>query len=242
MARIVVFQHNDHETPGRLGLTLRDHGFKLDIRRPDRDGPDAIPTDLDNVRGVVIMGGQQNVGDGLPWIQREIDFVAATHKAELPVIGICLGAQVIAKAIGGEVEKMDTPEAGFAPVHIGVPGQTDRILAGIRWTSHQFHTHAHQITSLPAGTTTYVSSDACKVQAFSAGIRTFGFQYHFELDRKQIDTFYEADAAMFEAAGVSKDVLHAQADEHYATYARLGDRLCVNLASFAFTFEELLRA
>ncbi|MEM1184318.1 MAG: type 1 glutamine amidotransferase [Planctomycetota bacterium] len=242
MARIVVFQHNDHESPGRLGLTLRDNGFKLDFRRPDVDGVDAIPVDLDNVQGVIVMGGQQNVTDGLPWMQAEIAFVAKAHAAQLPVVGVCLGAQVIAKALGGEVEPMDTPEVGFAPVNIVGPGQTDRITAGIRWSSPQFHTHAQQITRLPDGAALLASSEACKVQAFYAGIRTFGFQYHFELDRKQIDTLFEADAAFFDKAGVTRDQLSVQADEHYATYARLGDRLCVNIASFAFTFEELLKA
>jgi len=242
MARIVVFQHNDHETAGRLGLTLRDHGFRLDIRRPDREGDAAVPADLDNIQGIVVMGGQQNVSDGLSWIQKEIDLVAQAHQAQLPVVGICLGAQIVAKALGGEVAPMDTPEAGFGPISVQVPGQTDRLLAGIRWNAPQFHAHAQEITKLPAGATLLASTPACKVQAFSAGLRTFAFQYHFELDRKQIDTLFDAEQPRFESAGVTRDQLSDQADEHYATYARLGDRQCVNIASFAFTFEELLRA
>ncbi len=101
---IVVFQHADECRPGRLGLTLRDHGFRLDIRRVDRG--DAIPPDFDNIDGVVSLGGPQYVTDSHAWIQRELDFLAKAHERGLPVVGICLGAQLIGKALGGEVGPM----------------------------------------------------------------------------------------------------------------------------------------
>jgi GMP synthase (glutamine-hydrolysing) len=242
MARIVVLQHGDSQPASRLGLTLRDHGFRLDVVRADRDGADAVPPDLDDVRGVIALGGLQNVTDAHAWMNAELEFLRKAHDAELPVLGVCLGAQMIAKALGGDVGAMDTPEAGFCPVSIVGPGQTDRVLAGVRWSSHQFQTHAQQITELPPGATLLATSEACRVQAYCVGIRTYAFQYHFEVDRKAIDGFFAEQTALFEAAGVSRDDLSNQCDEHYATFARLADRLSVNIASFAFTFDELMKA
>ncbi len=247
MARIIVFQHGPNQTPGRLGLTLRDHGFKLDIRRPDLPaaqggGTAAVPRDLDDVHGVISLGGLQNVTDNLPWLNAEINFLRAAHEAQLPVVGICLGHQAIAKALGGEVGPMDAPEFGFCPVSLTVPAHTDRIFAGVRWDTHQFQSHGQEVKALPPGATLLATSKACKVQAFTAGLRTYGFQYHFEADRAAIGTFLSESSETCARAGCSADQISAQCDKHYDVFARLADRLCVNIAAFAFTAEELLKA
>jgi GMP synthase (glutamine-hydrolysing) len=245
MATIVVFQHGPKQTPGRLGMTLRDHGFKLDIRRvdlPADQGGKPVPTDLDNIHGVISMGGTQNVGDPHPWMHKELEFLKAAHDAQLPLFGICLGHQMIAKALGGEVGKMDTPEAGFCPVDIQVPGQTHPILAGVPWRHHQFQTHAQEVKALPDGATTLMSSDACKVQAFTAGVRTFAFQFHMELDRPAIDTFLKEQAGLFTNAHLDANAVSAQADKHYEMFARASNTLALNITTYAFATTELLRA
>ena len=117
---IIVLQHTASEGPGRLGTTLRDFGRKLDIRRLDLPAGDPgagglaarnqhVPTDFDGVDGILTLGGGMMVGDPLPWMQPELDFLAAAHKRNLPIVGICLGAQMIAKALGGEVGPMPNP-------------------------------------------------------------------------------------------------------------------------------------
>ena len=245
MATIVVFQHGPSQTPGRLGMTLRDHGFKLDIRRLDLSadqGGKGIPDSFDNIHGVITMGGVQNVGDPHPWMQKELDFLKAAHDAQLPLYGICLGAQLIATALGGEVGKMDEPEAGFCPIDIQVPGQTHPILAGMPWRHHQFQTHAQEIKALPAGATLLASSDACKVQAFTAGVRTFAFQFHMELDRPAIDTFTNEQQGLFADAHLDGNAVSDQAEKHYENFARFNDRLALNIATFGFATTELLRA
>lgn len=245
MAHVVVFQHNDYEHPGRLGVTLRDHGFRLDIVRPDVDGEAAVPPDLDNVQGVVVMGGEQNVDEGHGWLRREIAFVRAAHEAQLPVIGVCLGAQVIAAALGGTVSKMAKPECGFCPVSLQHVAQTDRVMAGVPWDHYTFQTHGQEVSELPPGATPLATvgknADGSKIQAFKAGLRTFAFQYHFEADRPLIDAFVRRNEAMFASAGLGLADVAKQAEEHYDRYARIGDRMSVNIVSFAFTFQELLR-
>lgn len=240
MATIIVFQHGDLEGPGRLGATLRDHGFRLDIRRPDRDGPGVIPSDLDNVHGIISLGGSPNVEDQTPWIVREMEFIKAAHEAQLPVIGICLGAQMLAAALGGSVGRMATPEWGMTPVSLTVPGQTETLLAGIPWTVHQFQSHAFEVTELPPDATLLASSTACKVQAFRSGLRSFGFQYHFECDQPAIARYVQRDSELLATAETSVEAVKRQVEAHYGMYARAADRLCVNVAMYAFPFDRLV--
>jgi GMP synthase-like glutamine amidotransferase len=217
--------------PGRLGLTLRDNGFKLDIRRVDRAGVAAIPTDFDDVEGVISLGGPQNVGGPEPWLTREIDFLREAHARALPIVGICLGHQLLGAALGAEVGPMTRPEAGLLPVDIAPAGQIDTMLTGIAWSSPQFHMHSYEVKSLPKDVALLASSAGCKVQAMRAGLRSYGFQYHFECDRAMIEE-YAADAKNeMHKSGLTSEELTQQCNERYEMFASLGDRLCLNIAT-----------
>ena len=232
---IIVFQHSPLGTPGRLGLTLRDHGAKLDIRRLDlpasRTNPH-VPVDFDNVDGVISLGGPQNVGENHPWMAPEIEFLRETHKRQLPLLGVCLGHQLIAHALGGKVAPMDKPEWGFPVVNQLPVANTDTILAGVPWSSRQFQAHAQEVKELPPGTTVLQSSDACKIQAFRGGLRTYAFQYHFECDRDMVMKFAESSRDELAALNLTTADVKTQADQHYDRFAVIADRLCVNLATY----------
>lgn len=226
-------------------MTLRDHAFKLDVRRvdiPESEGGAPVPTDLDDLHGLVVLGGGQSVDQPHAWMDRERDLIRMAHNAGLPVVGICLGAQLIAQALGGKVEKMDTPEVGFKKVRVLVPGQTETMLAGMPWESMQYLSHGWEITEAPPGAQLLASSDACKVQCFKAGHRTFAFQFHFELDRPGIEQLASDESALLAEAGLTPGEITSQIEEHYNRFAIIGDRLSVNLASYAFPFAELLSA
>jgi len=246
---IIVFQHSDHGTHGRLGATLRDHGFRLDVRRADLTptgprGGGGVPPDLDNVHGLIVMGGPQNVTDiaTLPWMQAEVAFIKAAHAANLPVLGICLGHQLIAHALGGQVGPMDRPEVGLLPVSLGVAGQTEPLLGGIQWTGPQLQSHGQEVKALPPDALHLASSKACKFQAFKAGVRTFGFQYHFECDVPMAEALIAASRPELERAGLTAGEVRVQLDQSYQTYARMAERLCVNIANFCFPASERLTA
>jgi GMP synthase-like glutamine amidotransferase len=251
---IIVLQHTPSEGPGRMGLTLRDHGKQLDIRRLDLPvgAPSAggaglrnqhIPVDFDNVDGVITLGGGMMVGDPLPWMQPELEFLAEAHKRNLPLIGICLGAQMIAKALGGEVAPMEKgPEWGMLPVKQLPIANTDTILAGVPWTSWQFHAHGQEVKTLPPGATTLQCSDKCKVQSYRAGLRTYAFQYHFECDLPMISELLTCDCAQIAESGVNPKDGFAAAKQNYEPYARVSDRLCVNLATYLFSVSRAISA
>jgi GMP synthase-like glutamine amidotransferase len=248
---IVVLQHSPSDGIGRLGPILRDHALKLDIRRldlPPAQGGRGVPADFDDIDAVISLGGPMNVGDALPWMQAELDFLREAHARQLPVLGSCLGAQMIARALGGEVGPSGPapsgPEIGFCPVSQTPPGNTDRILAGIPWTTWQFQAHAQEVKKLPEGATLLQTSKACKVQAFCVGLRTYAFQYHFETTKPDIDG-YLADQwcqGLIGQLGLSQAALRAQASEHYDTFERLGQRLSTNIAAFMFPMRKMTKA
>lgn len=240
MANIVVFQHSDTGNPGRLGRTLRDHGFHLDIRRPDLDRPErSVPPDLDNVAGVIALGGPHSVSDSHPWIRQEMAFLRRAHEAGLPVVAICFGSQLLAKALGGAVVRMARPEVGFEPVSLTVPAQTETIMSGIPWTHRPFSVHGEMVETLPEGAMLLASSPACRVQSFKVGHRTFGFQFHFEADEALMAGLLD-EPEMLERAGVTREEIERQIAEFNPRFATVADRLCINIASFAFAYTELL--
>jgi len=234
---IIVIQHADIGGPGRLGTALLDQAHALRVVRIDRGEP--LPPDLDDVQGVLALGGPQSVVDNIPWFADEIAFLRQSHHQGLPTIGICLGAQLLAKAIGGECGRMDKSEIGFEPVRVEIPGQTDSMLAGVPWTSHQFEIHNDEITKLPAGATRLMTNDACAIQAFRAGLRSYGFQFHLEFDLETILDVCDEAAPLLEQAGVTKASIREQIDEHYARFDEVASRLCNNLVTLCFPFESL---
>jgi len=227
---IVVFQHEEDCRPGRLGVTLRDHGFRLDIRRMDAGDP--VPADFDDVDGVISLGGSQVVSDSHAWIPREMDFLRSAHERGLPVIGVCLGAQLLAKALGGEVGPMDKPEIGFADVTLTGAGQTDTILAGVAWKHPAFHHHRQEVKTLPPGGVILGSSAACKAQIFRIGIRTYAFQYHLEADRAIMDDLLGPGASDMHHAGLTAADFSRQAQSSLEMFSRLADRICVNIVTY----------
>lgn len=241
---IIVLQHTAAEGPGRLGTVLRSLGRTLDIRRldlpvgtglsPTRN--QHIPTDFDNIDGVIALGGPMMVGDDLPWMQPELEFLAAAHRRKLPLVGICLGAQMIARALGGEVGPIDGGKAewGMLPVRQHPVANTDIILAGVAWSTPQFHCHGQEVKKLPAGAMALQSSSLCKVQSFRVGLRTYAFQYHFEYTLDDIRIALTSNDPQMAQAGLDAREGLNQARAQYDEYARLGDRLCQNLATYLF--------
>ncbi|MEO1585104.1 MAG: type 1 glutamine amidotransferase [Planctomycetota bacterium] len=243
MAQILVIQHGA-VGPGRIGATLRDHGFKLDIRKvahPER--PDRLPANLDDHQAVLSLGGPQSAAeDDAAWMNDEIELLKDAHARDIPLVGICLGHQLIARALGGEVERAEAPEWGFARVSLPVPGQTESLLGGMPWDTMQFQSHRDHVSTAPPGAFVLGSSAAAPVQIMKVAHRTLGFQFHFEADQPIIRQLAEAEADVMQEAGIDAAMLETQIASHYDRFAQVADRLCVNLATYLFPFHALSSA
>ena len=226
---ILIFEHSATTGALRLAATLRDYGHKL--RVIGSDDHDELPGDLAEVDGVITTGGPQSVSDDQPWISSEIRFLQAAHEAELPIVGICFGSQLLAKALGGEVGPMKGGiELGWHEVNFTDAGRDDILHAGLGWKSMQFHWHSQQVTKPPPGARVLAESKRCSVQSWALGLRTYGFQYHPEVYPETIDIWAEDEPQALEEAGLLLDKLNEQTREHYPAFERLAARLFESIA------------
>lgn len=230
---LLVFQHEKHETSAVLGQFLQQRSHKL-VTVPLYSSEAILPDDLDGITGLVIMGGAMNVDeqDANPWMKREQEMIKQAYDADLPMVGICLGAQLIAAALGGEVGKMQAPELGWQNVKLAFPGTTDAVLAGQAWDSMQFHLHGQEVTKLPPEGVPLAGSLACQNQAFRVGMNCYAFQYHFEWNRQQLEFFSRTEYVT--RNGGDPDAIVAQCEAYYHNYRRRGDRLCDMISTLLF--------
>ncbi|WP_394043092.1 glutamine amidotransferase [Roseixanthobacter liquoris] len=173
--RMLVILHQAHSRPGRIGERLEQRGYTLDIRRPALG--EALPAHLDAHAGVVVFGGPMSVNDPLPWMRDEIDFVGKVMTADTPLLGICLGAQIMAVQLGAKVSHHaeGMSEIGYYPL---VPTDLGRDL--LPWPSHVYHWHSEGF-DLPRGSELLAQGETFPNQAFRHGHNAFGLQFHPEV-------------------------------------------------------------
>jgi GMP synthase (glutamine-hydrolysing) len=169
---ILIVLHQEHSTPGRIGQALRQFGFPLDVRRPRFD--EALPQTLDEHAGAVIFGGPMSANDADEFIRREIDWISVPLKEQKPFLGICLGAQMCARALGGRVflHPQGQAEIGYYPIRPTAAG-----LSVVNpWPEQVYQWHREGF-DLPAGAELLAEGDMFEVQAFRFG-RSFALQFH----------------------------------------------------------------
>jgi len=175
MEKVVkIFRHVDCEGPGYLLTVLERNKIPYQIVKVDED--ENIPTSLENALALVFMGGGMSVNDELPWIDQECDLIHEAKSLGIPVLGHCLGAQLMAKALGAKIYENRAKEIGWFDVF----STTDSAyFAGIDLPEEFFHWHGETFT-LPEGATNILSSEHCENQCFIIG-NMIGFQCHIEM-------------------------------------------------------------
>lgn len=179
--RFLVLQHVAVEHPGIFRDFMRADGIAWDAVELDED--EALPS-LDGYDALVIMGGPMDVfeEEAHPWLVAEKALVReAVAVRDMPFLGVCLGHQLLADALGGRVETMDEPEVGVMEVVLTAGGRADPLFAGLSRAVTCLQWHGCAVTALPDGAETLACSPRCAIQAFRAGRRAYGLQYHVEL-------------------------------------------------------------
>lgn len=192
--RVLVVKHVSWEGPHRIGDALTRAGFELDVRSPI-DG-DVLP-EIKDVVGAVFMGGPMNVDqtEQYPGLQSEREWLTQAIPSGLPILGVCLGAQLIARAMGSEVLPGPGPEIGWAPIKIH--DDTDPLAASLAPTTSVLHWHG-DVFALPAGAQLLASSTMTAVQGFRID-NAWGFLFHAEADR-DLTKLWLAESSMYDEA------------------------------------------
>ncbi len=179
-SRWIVLQHVAWEGPGMIAGEAVRRGYTVDVCRLDRE--DALP-DAGQVDGLVVMGGPLGAyeEDAYPFLRKECELVATMARSGRPVLGVCLGAQLLAKALGGRVFPGHGAEVGFGSVELTPAGKEDPLFAGAGAVLPVFHWHGDTFT-LPDGAELLASNSMYAHQAFRFGRRAYGLQFHVEPD------------------------------------------------------------
>src|SRR3982750_2143424 len=159
---VLVFRHVEFEHLGLIAPALESAGVSYEyvdlFQTPD------VRVRLDSCDGVISMGGPMSANDDLPFIRRELELLSSAVSFGIPILGVCLGSQMIAKALGARVYKNTVKEIGWAPVHWMRDAQNDPLFRGCAGSDIVFHWHGETF-DLPAGATWLASSRDCKHQA-----------------------------------------------------------------------------
>ena len=173
--KVLIVLHQETSTPGRVGQSLRRRGFDLDIRRP-RFG-DALPETMAEHAGAVIFGGPMSANDTDAFVHREIDWFDVPLREAAPCLGICLGAQMLARNLGANVSPNSEgyAEIGYYPI---TPTETGRAFMSWPEKVYQWHSEGFE---LPSDAELLATGNIYRNQAFRVGPAAFGIQFHPEL-------------------------------------------------------------
>lgn len=177
---VLIVLHQEQSTPGRVGRLLQLRGHALDIRKP-RFG-DALPTTMAGHAGAVIFGGPMSANDPDDFVKAEIDWIGTCLKEDAPFLGICLGAQMLTRHLGGRVDPHaeGRAEVGYYALDVTEHGLSHATEAGFSWPSTVYQWHREGF-ECPTGAHCLATGGDFPVQAIRAESRCYGIQFHPEV-------------------------------------------------------------
>jgi GMP synthase-like glutamine amidotransferase len=212
--RLLVVLNDAEDDARRLGDWLTEAGAELDVVRPHAGEP--LPESLAGYAGLVVMGGAQPAYDvdgepPSPWYPRLRELLRAAVAGRVATLGVCLGGQQLAHALGGRVEPSQTgPEIGAYLIAKRDASATDPLFATVPFTPDVYQWHVDEITALPPGAVLLASSPRVPNQAFRLGERAWGLQFHIECDQEMLATWAAGDGGTLAESGLDAETVLAR--------------------------------
>jgi GMP synthase-like glutamine amidotransferase len=234
--RALVLQHIAVEGPGRLGPFLEQRGWALDTRALYAE--DGLPAEPQDYHAIIIMGGPMGVYDEAvyPFLHQEHAFLQRAITQQVPLLGICLGSQLLAKALGARVYPNACKEIGWYTVDLTAAGRADLLFQGVPASVPVFQWHGDAF-ELPAGAVALASSPQCTHQAFRYGERVYGLLFHLELVPAMIHswlaTFQEELAGV--QACIDPQRIVTEIPQYLERYQRVSTQIFTNLVDHVWT-------
>jgi GMP synthase (glutamine-hydrolysing) len=229
MRKLLVFQHVATEPLGHLDPLLRASGVRIRYVNFGRE-PHAEP-DVRRYDGLVVLGGPMNVDQAgrLPHLRYEMEAIRVAMALERPVLGICLGAQLLAEAMGGAVHPNEVPEIGWYRLHTLSEAHRDPLFRHFeRRPNYVFQWHAYTFAT-PPGAVPLAWTRNCRNQAYRLGERAWGLQFHLEADAALIERWLESSGGRdeieqhWDARRIAR--IRAATREHLPAATALGNRV-----------------
>ncbi|MDA1026397.1 MAG: type 1 glutamine amidotransferase [Planctomycetota bacterium] len=236
---IIVIQHSETSSAAIIGDAIVRHGLR--IRTIRVAAGEALPSDLDGIDGIISMGGSHSANDDrLPWIDQELALLKAACAAQLPVLGVCLGAQLLARALGGTVSKMSgTPSVGLCRIDLTTAGWDDPLFRGLPWYGSWPSWHEEEISELPPDARVLAKSEDCGVEAFAHGIFAYGVQFHPEWTADRVGELCDDPSEHLADADFDYAAVKAVARDEADSIDRMARRFAENVASYLMPVERV---
>ena len=221
--RLVVLQHCPVTPVGLVGETAAARGALITTLFPHQG--DVLPSRVTDLDGLIVLGGPMHAADddGYPAFPGILSLIRACNEMSIPVLGLCLGAQLIARAFGGRVYRFGGLEVGYPPVFLTKAGQADALFRGMAPAQYVMQMHEDTF-DLPAEAQLLMRNGCCPNQAFRIGASTYGIQAHPEVTRTDAVNFpRDCWAAMTRHYGEEAEAVEARVlkeiDMHFETGA-----------------------
>ena len=231
MHPVVVVQHQESVPPGHVTGALIDEGIETVVLEAWHD---AAWPEVGEIGALIVLGGTMNVDEleTYSFLSRSRELMAAAMEAEIPTLGVCLGAQMMARVLGADVYRAEPRNAAFSALDVTPAGETDPMTQFFSTGSVlQFHEDTFE---LPSDVTLLATSSASGLnQAFRYRNNAYAIQFHFEVDRAIVERWIDdiGDDSLHAEWGISRAALMRQVDKHLDDQARAGHLLMKEFVS-----------